>query len=176
MTFFSQTLPLLTDDGSFVNTFEHNKYHTFTDEMIGRIGLYLQAVNSVTGKDVRISKRTYLPPSKLRGFAPGKVGPVDGEDFVGGNYAAAVNLSADLPFILPNIESADFKFFFDVANVWGVDYSNSIDDSSKVRSSTGLSVDWFTPIGPLNFSLAAPLTKNSTDKTEGFRFNLGTTF
>ena len=66
--------------------------------------------------------------------------------------------------------------FIDAANVWGVDYSNSIDESSKVRSATGISIDWFTPIGPLNFSLATPLTKNSTDKTEGFRFNLGTTF
>ena len=176
MTFFSQTLPLLTDDGSFVNTFEHSKYHTFADEMIGRIGFYLQTVNSITNKDVRISKRTYLPPGKLRGFVPGKVGPVDGDDFVGGNYAAAINLSTDLPFILPTIQSADFKFFIDAANVWGVDYSNSIDESSKVRSATGISIDWFTPIGPLNFSLATPLTKNSTDKTEGFRFNLGTTF
>ncbi len=175
-TFFSQTLPLLTDDGSLINTFEHSKYHTFTDEMVGRIGLYLQSVNSVTGKDVRISKRTYLPAGKLRGFVPGKIGPVDGDDFVGGNYAVAINLSTDLPFILPTIESADFKFFLDAANVWGVDYSTSIDDSSKVRSATGISVDWFTPIGPLNFSLASPLTKNSTDKTEGFRFNLGTTF
>jgi len=33
-----------------------------------------------------------------------------------------------------------------------------------------------TPIGPLSFSLAQPLTKSSTDKTESFRFNLGTTF
>ena len=176
MTFFSQSLPLLTDDGSLINTFEHNRYHKFADEMIGRIGIYLQTANSITNKDVRISKRTYLPQSKLRGFVPGKIGPVDGSDFIGGNYAAAINLSTDLPFILPTVQSADFKFFFDAANVWGVDYSSTIDDSNKIRSSTGVSVDWFTPVGPLNFSLSAPLTKNSTDSTEGFRFNLGTTF
>ena len=151
MTFFSQTLPLLTDDGSLINTFEHSKYHTFADEMVGRIGLYLQSVNSVSGKDVRISKRTYLPAGKLRGFVPGKIGPVDGDDFVGGNYAVAINLSTDLPFILPTIESADFKFFLTL-QMYGVDYSTSIDDSSKARSATGISVDWFTPIGPLNFS------------------------
>ena len=144
--------------------------------MVGRIGIYLQTANSITNKDVRVSKRTYLPQSKLRGFVPGKIGPVDGSDFIGGNYAAAFNLSTDLPFILPSIQSADFKFFFDAANVWGIDYSSTIDDSNKIRTSTGLSVDWFTPVGPLNFSITAPLTKNSTDKTEGFRFNLGTTF
>jgi outer membrane protein len=44
----------------------------------------------------------------------------------------------------------------------------------KVNSD--LTKDILTPIGPLNFSLSQPITKSSTDKTEGFRFNLGTTF
>ena len=65
--------------------------------------------------------------------------------------------------------------FLDVANVWGVDYDIT-DDSNKIRSSTGVAVDWFTPVGPLNFSLTQPISKASTDKTESFRFNLGTTF
>ena len=78
--------------------------------------------------------------------------------------------------ILPSVEAADFKFFIDAANVWGVDYRDNYDDSNKIRSSTGIAVDWFTAIGPLNFSLAQPITKVSTDRTETFQFNLGTTF
>ena len=66
--------------------------------------------------------------------------------------------------------------FADAANIWGVDYDSSIDNSSTLRSSIGLAVDWFTAIGPLNFSLTETLTKNDTDVTESFRFNLGTTF
>ena len=66
--------------------------------------------------------------------------------------------------------------YFDVANVWGVDYDSAIHDSSKLRSAAGIGVDWFTPIGPLNFSLSQAITKKKTDKTESFRFNLGTTF
>ena len=69
-----------------------------------------------------------------------------------------------------------FQFFFDAANVWGVDYSSTINDSNKIRSSVGLGIDWYTPVGPLSFSYAGALTKASTDKTESFRFNLGTTF
>jgi len=53
---------------------------------------------------------------------------------------------------------------------------SSIDNNNKIRSSTGVAMDILTPIGPLNFSLSQPITKSSTDKTEGFRFNLGTTF
>ena len=66
--------------------------------------------------------------------------------------------------------------FFDAANVWGVDYNSTLDNDDKIRSSIGIGVDWFTPIGPLNFSFAETLSKSSSDITEKFRFNLGTTF
>jgi Outer membrane protein/protective antigen OMA87 len=78
--------------------------------------------------------------------------------------------------ILPSAETIDFKYFIDAGNVWGVDYSGTIDDSSKIRSATGITMDWFTPIGPLNFSFAKDITKASTDKTESFQFSLGTSF
>ena len=70
----------------------------------------------------------------------------------------------------------DFSFFIDAANVWGVDYDSSIDDNSKIRSTTGLNIDVLTPVGPLSFSFSQPITKSSSDITESFRFNLGTTF
>ena len=57
-----------------------------------------------------------------------------------------------------------------------MDYDSSVDESNKIRSSTGVGLDWITPIGPLSFSLSQTLTKKSTDMTESFRFNLGTTF
>ena len=47
-----------------------------------------------------------------------------------------------------------------------------VNDGSKLRSSLGIGVDWFTVIGPLNFSLTEVITKEDTDKTESFRFNL----
>ena len=135
----------------------------------------MRAANSLGNKDVRISDRQYIPSSKLRGFEPGKVGPIDNGDFIGGNYLTAINISSDID-ILESFETTSFNVFLDMANVWGVDYSSAIDDSNKLRSAVGISLDWFTPVGPLNFSLAQPLLKKDTDKTESFRFNLGTTF
>ena len=85
------------------------------------------------------------------------------------------NASSDLP-LFESLETIDFSVFYDAANVWGVDYSSTLDDSSTVRSSVGLGIDWYTPIGPLSFSFTQPISKKSTDKTETFRFNLGTTF
>jgi outer membrane protein insertion porin family len=74
------------------------------------------------------------------------------------------------------VENIDFNYFIDVANVWGVDYDSSINESNFIRSSTGLGINLLTPIGPLSFSFSQPITKKSSDKTETFRFNLGTTF
>ena len=74
------------------------------------------------------------------------------------------------------METMDFSLFYDAANIWGVDYNSSIDESNEIRSAVGIGVDWYTPIGPMSFSLSQPITKASTDKTESFRFNLGTTF
>ena len=122
-----------------------------------------------------VSNRLYLPSRKLRGFESGKIGPLDGGDYIGGNYLAAFNAQANLP-IFQSWETLDFNIFYDAANVWGVDYNSSLNDSSALRSATGIGIDWYTPIGPMSFSFAQPISKKSTDKTEGFRFNIGTTF
>ena len=55
-------------------------------------------------------------------------------------------------------------------------YVDSVDNKKMIRSSTGLAMDIFSPIGPLSFSYSFPITKTSSDVTESFRFNLGTTF
>ena len=89
---------------------------------------------------------------------------------------AAINAATTVPYIFQTLETMDMVVFLDAANVWGVDYSDTIDDSDKIRSSFGVAIDWFTVIGPVNFSLAQPISKASTDKTESFRFQIGTTF
>ena len=136
----------------------------------------MKSINSLSNDDVKLSERIFIPSNRLRGFESGKVGPKDGNDFVGGNYATAINFSSTIPQLFENSQSIDILFFVDAANLWGVDYDNSLNDRSKIRSSIGLGVDWLTPIGPLNFSFAETLSKADTDVTQSFSFNLGTTF
>ncbi len=173
---FYQTLPIYSDDLSIVNSYDFAKYYSPNENAILSFKFLVQSINSLSGDDVRISKRLYLPHRRLKGFEFGKVGPKDGNDFIGGNYASSINFATTLPGLLKDLENFDFSFFVDAGNVWGVDYSDIIDDNSKIRSSTGLAVDWLTPIGPLSFSFAQPITKADTDKTETFRFDIGTTF
>ena len=173
---FDQSIPILSETNSIINAYEFNAYHELSDEMIGSFTFFSKAINSITDDNVRISERLYMPSSKLRGFERGKIGPVDSGDFVGGNYVSSVNFAATLPNAVPTIQNADFSIFLDAGNVWGVDYDSSVNDTNKIRSSAGVAVDWFTPIGPLSFSYSTVISKASTDKTESFRFNLGTTF
>ena len=127
-------------------------------------------------RDIKLSERLFIPSTKLRGFESGKVGPKDGDDVIGGNYIASFNISSDLPKVLENSQTTDLKIFLDVANVWGVDYDSGLDSSDDIKSAIGLGLDWFSPIGPMNFTLSQHLSKGSNDVTESFRFNLGTTF
>ncbi len=175
-TILRQGIPLISDEYALLNSFESEKWIKFTNDMIANFGIYGRAINSLNDEDVRVTDRLILPRNKLKGFRYNAVGPVDGNDYIGGNYVASINFDTTLPMILPSAESMDFKYFLDIGNIWGVDYSDTIDDTNKLRSSTGITVDWFTPIGPMNFSFAQDISKANTDKTESFQFNLGTTF
>ena len=173
---FTQNIPLISENYTLTNAYDYKIYNRWLDENVFSIGFFGKTANSLSGKDVKLSDRLYLPSSKLRGFESGKIGPKDGADYIGGNYAASINMATNLSQILPNSQNTNFSIFFDAANVWGIDYSSALNDDSKIRSSVGIAVDFFTPIGPLNFSLSEPITKGKNDITESFRFNLGTTF
>ena len=173
---FTQNIPLISESYTLTNSYDYKIYNEWSNENILSIGFFIKAANSLSGKDIKLSDRLYLPSSKLRGFEYGKIGPKDGADYIGGNYAASINIATNINQILPNSQNTNFSIFLDAANIWGVDYSSSLGDESKIRSSIGIALDFFTPIGPLNFSLTEPITKSKNDITESFRFNLGTTF
>ena len=123
-----------------------------------------------------MSKRLHIPRTRLRGFEPNKVGPRDGDDYVGGNYATAINIEAALPNLLPESTETDISLFMDAGNLWHVDYSNTIEDSNKIRSSFGLATNMYTPVGPLSFVFAQNLSKAETDQAQKFNFQIGTSF
>ena len=175
-SFYGIDVPIVSETNTLTNTFNYSYYTDLYKDNITSFSFYLQSSNSLTGDDIKLTERNFLSSRYLRGFEPGRVGPKDGDDYIGGNYASALNINTNLPGLLEENQNVDFSIFFDVANVWGVDYSSTINESNKIRSSSGLALDWLTPIGPVNFSLALPISKAQTDKTESFRFNLGTTF
>ena len=169
-------IPAISETATLTNSYNFKIFSELYENNISTLSLFIRSSNSLKGKDIKLSERILLPSNTLRGFVRGKVGPKDGDDYIGGNYAAAINFSTSIPQILENSESIDFLMFLDAANIWSVDYFNGEDEGNQIRSSIGIGIDWITPIGPLSFTLAQALSKSSTDKTETFRFNLGTTF
>ena len=173
---YNLVLPLYSETGTLKNSYNFKIFSELYENNVSTASLLLSTTTSVNDEDIKLSERLFIPGNRLRGFESGKIGPKDGSDFIGGNYLTALNLTTSIPKLLENSQTVDFVAFFDAGNIWGVDYDDSINDNSKIRTSIGLGLNWMTPIGPLSFSYAEPITKTSNDIIEKFRFNLGTSF
>jgi outer membrane protein insertion porin family len=172
---YSVDVPIISDTNTLTNTYNYKLFKELYENNVSTFSFLFKGASSLTGDDIKLSERLYVPGRKLRGFETGKIGPKDGNDYIGGNYLSIINATTTLPKILENVQGVDIVMFADAANIWGVDYDSSLDEGG-IRSSIGLGLDWLTPIGPLTFSFAQPITKESSDIEETFRFNIGTSF
>ena len=173
---YNISLPIISDTNTLTNTYSYKIYSELYENNISSFSFLIRSATSLSNDDVKLTERLSIPSNKLRGFERGKVGPKDGNDFIGGNFVSSINLQSSLPVLFDNFQSLDAIIFLDAANIWGVDYDSSIDDGSKIRSSIGIGIDWLTVVGPLSFSITEVITKSDNDIEETFRFNLGTTF
>ena len=172
---YALDIPVISDTNTLNNSYSYKVFKELYDDNVSTFGILFKSANSLTGDNVKLSERLYIPARRLRGFEAGKVGPKDQSDYIGGNYITTINATTTIPKFLENIQTVDLVVFADVGNIWGVDYNSSL-DNSEIRSSVGVAIDWSTAIGPLSFSLAQPITKQNNDVTETFRFNIGTSF
>ena len=102
---FNQNLPIISESYTVKNFYNFSQYNEWSNENISSLGFYLGNSMSLNGKDIKLSDRLY---KKIRGFESGKIGPKDGDDFVGGNYAFAINAGAKS---VSEIKSRIFLFF-----------------------------------------------------------------
>ena len=176
--YFSQDIDTFISD---IQAFKTNIGATvykelINDKFIGSAKARLANSTAINNKDVKISDRLYSSSSELRGFEPRGIGPVDATDHVGGNNLATLSLKSTFPNPIPDSLKSTSYLFLDMGSVWGVDYSDSISGSSKIRSTTGIALDLMSPIGPLSFTYSIPISKASTDKEQNFLFNIGSSF
>ena len=118
VTTFSQEIPLISDNSELSNAFEITNYKRLssTSNMIAKVSFFGKTITGLSD-DVRISKRLNIPSYRLRGFERGKVGPVENNDYIGGNHISSLNLSATLPTVFEGLDNLDVAIFFDAANV-----------------------------------------------------------
>ena len=172
---YNVNLPILSDTNTLTNSYNYKIFKELYENNVSTFSFLFKGASSLTGDDIKLSERLYIPGRKLRGFESGKIGPKDGSDYIGGNYVSSINATTTLPILMENVQNVDIVMFADAANIWGVDYDSSLDNSG-IRSSIGIGLDWLTPVGPLTFSFAQPITKEPSDIEERFRFNIGTSF
>lgn len=104
-------------------------------------------------------------------------------DSIGGNAMFMTNLELIVPIPFLKEEYKQFlrsSLFLDVGNIWDTRWKDQKNihftdfiNLKNIYSSVGVSLQWFSPIGPLVFSYAHPMQKNENSQLEAFQFNIG---
>ena len=150
----------------------------FTLMLNGEVGY----ANGYGGKPLPFFKSFYAGGNtSVRGYRASSIGPkdIDG-NALGGNRRLVGNAEVLFPFPgMKKDQSLRLSLFLDAGSVFGdgdVAGQYSKISFGDIRYSTGLAVSWQSPMGPMKFSIAAPLNSKETDRLERFQFILGTTF
>jgi len=154
------------------------------------------------GQQLRMLDHFQMGPNLVRGFAPSGIGPRDltsgtTNDALGGSMYWGASLEAQTPlYFLPKEIGIKLAAFVDAGSLWGYNGPTTwnqtgetvqvgLDKFSDIRSSAGIGLLWDSPLGPLRFDFAYPITKycqtgiggnQVCDNTQFFRFSGGTKF
>jgi len=188
----SQDFAGVGGDVNFIRTtFDARTYYEVISDVVGLFRVQAGHVAGWGSKDLRMLDHFQMGPNLVRGFEPAGFGPRDltpgtTNDALGGSlyWGATVELQTPLYF-LPKEVGIKVAAFVDAGSLWNyvgpttwdqTGETLAVADSNAVRSSAGVSFIWDSPLGPLRFDLAYPITKESYDRTQFFRFSGGTKF
>jgi outer membrane protein insertion porin family len=111
---------------------------------------------------------------KVRGFVDNTLGPAYTSPLgyrqpLGGSFLLAGSVEAIFPKLFDS-PAARISAFLDFGNVYdGWDNFSA----SELRASTGVALQWRSPMGPLSISYAFPLRKKDYDQIERLQFTFG---
>ncbi len=160
------------------NEFEYKFYYPIAEDVVGHLSIiegYIQGI----GMDVRLNDRFFKGGKTFRGFETAGVGPRDAftDDALGGTLYYVGTAEMTFPLGLPNEFGIKGSLFTDIGSVAKSEFKGfGIDDSGAPRVSIGVGASWDSPFGPIRLDLAKAVKKEDFDKTEAFRFDVGTKF
>lgn len=161
--------------------FQHQRFIPFNKDLVLMLNGELGIGDGLGGKTLPFYRSYYAGGvTSVRGYDTSSLGPRQNSEAIGGSKRVVMN--AELLFPMPGSgmdKSLRLGLFMDAGQVFGP--KDDLGQYSKLslgdlRYSTGLSVAWSSPMGPLKFSVAQPLNDKPTDKTQRFQFTMGTTF
>lgn len=131
----------------------------------------------LSGRAYPIFKNFYVGGlGSVRGFQQATLGPSDPVSgaYLGGSKKAVFNAELNTPFPgAGNDKTLRLYAFTDIGSAYG---ENEAVTASALRASAGIGLSWISPMGPLRFSYAVPVRKQSTDKIQNLQFQIGTSF
>ena len=151
-------------------------------EEVTLIGTIEGGMLSYSKGQSRVVDRFQLGSGIMRGFEPGGIGPreydsVNGvNDALGGDKFAAMRLEALFPIGLPEEYGITGGVFYDVGNLWGLEYDSADIQYEKGawRQAAGVSIIWITPVGPFRFNFSRAIAKELLDSANDFELTLAT--
>ncbi|MBI3753009.1 MAG: outer membrane protein assembly factor BamA [Deltaproteobacteria bacterium] len=129
-------------------------------------------VQSFDGKNIPVYERFYLGGiDTIRGFQTRGIGPKDPatNEVIGGD----TELYGNLEYLFPLAAEQRVKglIFFDAGNA----YNGEI-DFGDLRTSAGLGIRWFSPVGPLRLEWGYNLDRRTGEDSSQWAFTIGTVF
>ena len=191
-------------DVNFIRTaVEGRTYYEVINDVVAVFKLQAGGITSWGGQQLRMLDSFQMGPNLVRGFAPAGLGPRDltvgtTNDPLGGSLYWGATVEAQTPlYFLPKDIGIKLAVFADAGSLWdyqgptswnvtGETLQVGLNSPSMIRSSVGVGLLWDSPLGPLRFDLAYPITKYCAtpaggggevcDRTQVFRFSGGTKF
>ena len=115
-----------------------------------------------------------LGGTNFKGFDFRGLGPISNGIYLGGNQVFTSTLGYGSSFLFDEKDNVNIKLFLTSGSIWDSDYTS--DNDFELRSSAGVSLDFITAIGPISFSYANPISKETSDKERQFTFTIGSSF
>ncbi len=160
-----------------------NTYYGFTPQWVLSFLTNVGYIHGWGGDSIRINDRFFKGGNTFPGFQIAGIGPRDTEfdEALGGNLFAIGSLELSVPNHLPEQYGIRTSLFLDVGTLGQLDKSvertsTFIRDDLALRASTGVSVFWTSPLGPIRLDFAQVIKRESYDRTEAFRFSTATQF
>ena len=156
-------------------TYRLQWYHPLSRSLVFLTQARLGFADGYDNQDLPFYKNFFAGGvNTVRGYTAGSLGPKDpAGDSLGGELQVIGNFELLFPFPgLGKDRSVRLGAFVDMGMV-GDDYDYIF---SEMRASSGLTINWFSPVGPIKVVFAYPLNDEPGDATERVQFTLGSTF
>lgn len=163
-------------------SYQYQQYLPLTKKYTLAFNTDLGWGQGLKGQEYPLFKNFYVGGlGSVRGFEQSTLGPTRATSstnlspiYLGGAKKLVFNAEFITPFPgAGNDRTLRLFGFTDVGRAFGENENVSFSD---LRASAGIGLSWISPMGPLRFSYATPIRKQTGDKIQRLQFQIGTSF